>query len=330
MPPAASLLFGCLLGFVLHRGDFCLHGAMREVCEARPGPQLRAWALTVGLLTALASLATMTGVVGTVAPPLSLRAVFAGGLVFGVGMVLARACTLSMWSRVGTGSVGCIATIAGFAVAAVAASHSALVTTLTAGNDATLAMPARGMGSLAIIVVVAVTLVVLLLVASPLAPEPRRWPWPLTGVAVTILVVAAAVLRGSAAEGLSALQGVQGLADAMVSTGAPLGGMAAMLAGTPLGSWVSARSGGPLAWRVPVPMELARRAAGGALMGIGAVLAAGCSAAHALGGVAFLSPGALVALAGMLAGSGVALRLAGVRRGVELRRVRTSVTRARR
>ncbi|MBI3636770.1 MAG: YeeE/YedE family protein [Candidatus Rokubacteria bacterium] len=330
MHPATSLLFGCLLGFVLQRGDFCLHGAMREVCEARPGPRLRAWALAVGLLAALASLATLTGVAVPPTPPMAIRAVFAGGLLFGVGMVLARACALSMWARVGTGSAGCAAAIAAFAVTVIGASRSPWIAALAAGDDAALAVPARSGTSLAVIVVVAVTLVVLLFVASPLTPEPRRWPWPLTGVAITALVAAGAALRGSAAEGVSALQGVRGLADTAMSTGEPIGSMGVILVGIPIGSWLSARSGGPLAWRVPTPLELARRTVGGALMGIGAVLAAGCNAAHALGGVAFLSPVALVALAGMLAGSAVALRLAGARRGVELRRVRTSVTRVRR
>ena len=43
-----GLPVGLLLGVVVHRGDFCMHSAIREVLAGRPGSQVRAY------LTALA------------------------------------------------------------------------------------------------------------------------------------------------------------------------------------------------------------------------------------------------------------------------------------
>ncbi len=86
----SGLAVGLLLGVVLHRGDFCMHSALRELVARRPGPNLRAYlvALAVQLLVVngLASL----GWLAVPIPPVAMIGAAFGGLVFGTGMVLAK------------------------------------------------------------------------------------------------------------------------------------------------------------------------------------------------------------------------------------------------
>jgi len=85
-----GLLVGIPLGVVLHRGDFCMHSALREVLGRRPGHSLRAYlaalALQLGFVNALADL----GLLHVPLPPVAWVAAASGGFIFGVGMVLAK------------------------------------------------------------------------------------------------------------------------------------------------------------------------------------------------------------------------------------------------
>ena len=86
----SGLVVGLLLGVVLHRGDFCMHSALRELVAGRPGGNVRAYlvALAVQLLAvnALAALGWLTVPI----PPVAALGAALGGLMFGVGMVLAK------------------------------------------------------------------------------------------------------------------------------------------------------------------------------------------------------------------------------------------------
>lgn len=81
---------GLALGFVLTRSDFCMHSALRDVLARRAGPSVRMWlvALAVQLL-AVNGLAA-AGILSTPLPPAALAAAAVGGVIFGVGMVLAK------------------------------------------------------------------------------------------------------------------------------------------------------------------------------------------------------------------------------------------------
>ena len=85
-----GLLVGIPLGVVLHRGDFCMHSALREALGRRPGHSVRAYllalAIQLGLVNALADLRLLQVAV----PPVTWVAAASGGFIFGVGLVLAR------------------------------------------------------------------------------------------------------------------------------------------------------------------------------------------------------------------------------------------------
>jgi hypothetical protein len=83
----------------------------------------------------------------------------------------------------------------------------------------------------------------------------------------------------------------------------------AMLVGVPLGTWASARLAGRVRWRAVPPVQLPRRFLGGALMGLGGTLAAGCNVGNALTGLSVLALNSVVATAGIVAGAALALSL---------------------
>ena len=87
---ALGLLVGLPLGFVLHRGDFCMHSALREALSRPPGHVVRAYlmalAIQLGIVNALADLHLLR----VSFPPVAGVAAALGGIIFGVGMVLGK------------------------------------------------------------------------------------------------------------------------------------------------------------------------------------------------------------------------------------------------
>jgi hypothetical protein len=83
-----GLVIGGLLGVVLHRGDFCMHSALREILPWWPGPQIRAYLLALAVQLAVVNLIAGLGWLEIPLPPVTPVASLAGGLVFGIGMVL--------------------------------------------------------------------------------------------------------------------------------------------------------------------------------------------------------------------------------------------------
>ena len=85
-----GLPVGLLLGLVIHRGDFCMHSAMREAIAGTRGRQVRAYLLALGFLLLTVNALAAVGVLTLSLPPVTPAAAVAGGLIFGLGMVMAK------------------------------------------------------------------------------------------------------------------------------------------------------------------------------------------------------------------------------------------------
>lgn len=104
----ASLVLGVGTGFVMHRSDFCLAGAFRDVFLFRSTFMLRMVGLAVIVSLVGFELARWLGLLPSYPFPLLAGPSFAnvlGGALFGVGMVLAGGCVVGTLYRVGAGSV---------------------------------------------------------------------------------------------------------------------------------------------------------------------------------------------------------------------------------
>lgn len=94
---AGGALLGTMFGFLAQRSSFCTRSAVLDLTQKRDGAALATW--LAGLATALLAvqLSRYHGLVDLAetrffATPQSLSGAAVGGLLFGVGMVLARGC----------------------------------------------------------------------------------------------------------------------------------------------------------------------------------------------------------------------------------------------
>ncbi|MDF1614333.1 YeeE/YedE thiosulfate transporter family protein [Desulfurivibrio dismutans] len=105
----AFLLAGLLMGWLLHRSDFCISGILRDVFMFRDYTQLPPLLLVVAAGMLLFQLARMAGILPFDPPPtygseVSLLAL-GGGLLFGIGMVLAGGCVVGTLYKLGSGNL---------------------------------------------------------------------------------------------------------------------------------------------------------------------------------------------------------------------------------
>lgn len=102
----AQLLLGVAAGFVMHRADFCIAGIFRDLFLFRRRTMLYALVLLVVCLVPFFELTRLLGWIRYPFPlfgPPSLSNLF-GGMLFGIGMVLAGGCVVGSLYRLGSGS----------------------------------------------------------------------------------------------------------------------------------------------------------------------------------------------------------------------------------
>ena len=85
-----GLPVGLVLGVVIHRGDFCMHSAVREALGGERGSQVRAYLVALGFLLLTVNALVAVGLLAVALPPVTPVAATTGGLVFGVGMVVGK------------------------------------------------------------------------------------------------------------------------------------------------------------------------------------------------------------------------------------------------
>lgn len=112
---AAGLIVGLLFGAAAFHSKFCLRAAAVEVAEGRPGARLAIW-----LVAFFAALVTVQATIHTgaldpsdarqLAATGSLSGAIIGGLMFGMGMILARGCVSRLLVLSATGNLRAIIT----------------------------------------------------------------------------------------------------------------------------------------------------------------------------------------------------------------------------
>ena len=112
---ATGLLLGLCAGFIMHRADFCIAGMFRDLFLFKSTTKLRALVLYLAVAMVLFEAARLAGLLPLYPFPLLGTATVAGilgGILFGIGMVLAGGCVVGTLYRMGGGSVlSCVAFI---------------------------------------------------------------------------------------------------------------------------------------------------------------------------------------------------------------------------
>lgn len=99
---------GLAAGFLMHRSDFCLAGAFRDVFLSKSYKSIRPLVLLVTLSAFLFEVCRLLGVLPTYPFPwfaLPAGVNILGGMVFGIGMVLAGGCVVGVLYKMGSGSL---------------------------------------------------------------------------------------------------------------------------------------------------------------------------------------------------------------------------------
>jgi len=85
-----GLIVGTPLGFVIHRGSFCMHSGFRQTLGGEPSSSFLAYLLALGCQLLLVNSLAAAHLVVVPVPPLTWLAAIIGGLMFGFGMVWAK------------------------------------------------------------------------------------------------------------------------------------------------------------------------------------------------------------------------------------------------
>ena len=114
-----NLSLGIVAGFIMHRSDFCVAGMFRDLFLFRRSVMLRSLLLLIVCSTILFDAARQIGLLPLYPFPLlaspSLTNI-AGGLIFGIGMVLAGGCVVGTLYKTGSGNLLAATAVAGLII----------------------------------------------------------------------------------------------------------------------------------------------------------------------------------------------------------------------
>ncbi len=315
-----GLALGLVFGVAAQISRFCLRRAVAGPREER-GQAGAVWVTALASAIIAFAVAAAFGLVDVTghrfaSADLPLAALVLGGLAFGVGMVLTRGCVSRLTVLSATGNLRAVLVLMAFAVTAHAALKGVLAPVRTAIGAFTLDAPFASLAGTPL--GLAVLLCPVAAVAAVLAWRTRTGIVPLALGAIIGLVavggwMATSVLFFDEFDPLPVQTAAFTLpwSDALfwtiASTSIPAGFGVGFIGGVLGGSFLSAAARGELQLHsFETPAQTMRYLAGGALMGIGGVLAGGCTIGAGLSGVATGSIAAIVALGSIAIGGWVA------------------------
>ena len=328
--PVAGIAIGLAFGAIAERSGFCTMGAVSDWAGLGDATRLKAWALAAAVAIAGAQGLHFAGAIDLALsthgrPRLDWIGTLAGGALFGIGMTLAGGCASRTLARLGAGNLKSLVVALVIGVVAYATMRGVLAPARMAIASAT-ALPLPGPQFLADLAGLGAggRLAAAGLAASALAV------WALTdrrlrarrGLTLGAAATGGLVVAGWATTGwlgqdpfdpvppssLSFAAPIgETIAYAMFATGSTFTFAVATCLGVVAGAAASALQRGSFRWEgFAGRADLVRHLGGAAAMGCGAVLAGGCTIGQGLTGLSTLSAGAMLALAGILAGGALA------------------------
>lgn len=331
-PILSGLFVGVLFGFALQRGRFCMNSAFRDIILGRDFTLFKSLAVAILVGMVGFSIMALTGIITLNPKPLMWGANIVGGLVFGMGMVLAGGCASGITYRAGEGMVGAMIAITGFGLAGLMTSGGVLKPISNYLQTNTKVMTGDGK-SLTLANILGIDLAIMMLVLSIIiiviwgiiamrnksttqsfSEKPkslgeaifrRGWNWLYTGIAVGFVSILAFPL--SAATGRNYPLGITGgwiniyqslikwqtVVESEIKR-ASLNWEGAEVLGVVLGAAIAALIAKEFAIRAPEAKVILLIFLGGLMMGFGAVLSSGCNIGHILSGVPQLSIGSIL------------------------------------
>jgi uncharacterized membrane protein YedE/YeeE len=288
---------GLSFGFLAQRSSFCVRSAALELVSGRAGAALPVWLATLGAAILATQYLVATGQIELtsirqLSEPTSLSAAMFGGLMFGVGMALARGCPSRHLVLAATGNLRSWVVISVFALVAIAAIAGPLSAPVrwiaglwTVSPDHSDLLANLGVGTVAGMMLGGA----ILSVAITFAIRRRATSWSMIGgIGIGLLValcwgltsgLSGHTFEPTQVESLSFTAPLANTLTYVVATGAKdlsfdIGFVPAVLFGALLAALLS----GELRWqRFTSWQSTFRYIAGAALMSMGSVMALGCA-----------------------------------------------------
>jgi len=327
-----GLLGGVILGLAARLGRFCTLGAIEDLLYQGSSVRMRMWAIAIG--TAMLGAFGLIGL-GFLDPATTAYLAFAinpvasvlGGLTFGYGMALAGNCGFGTLARLGGGDlrsfvIVLVMGIAGYVTLSgpLATLRVALFPTPAVDGDlpgiAHLLSGATGLPVSTIGLTIGALIVMAALAQREMLSRPGAIFWAVavgfsvtSGWAGTAWVAAG----GFAAIPVESHTFAAPLGDSilwlMTASGSNLSFGVGSVAGVLLGAFVGSLWRGQFRWEAcEDPRELRRQILGGALMGVGAVVAFGCTIGQGISAFSVLAFSAPLTMAAIIAGCAFGLR----------------------
>lgn len=325
-----GLVGGLVMGLAARLGDFCTLGALESAVYAQDQRRLRLWGIVLAVAILGTQVGAMTGLIDLGASfyhslqwnPLGS---IIGGLVFGYGMALAGNCGFGALVRFGGGdlrSLVVVVVMGIFGFIALSGPLAPLRTALFPQPDATGPqgilhdLGRLGIPPLAATLAIAALFAFWALSHRGLRQNPRMIAW---GVAAGLAVVwcfAGTTWLYESSLGAVSVEGPSFTAPVgrtliflMTSTAGGItfsvGSVVGVMAGALIGSMIR----GMFRWEAcEDPRELGRQVGGAVLMGIGGVVAMGCSVGQGVTGFATLAWSGPVTLVAIAIGAVIGLR----------------------
>jgi uncharacterized membrane protein YedE/YeeE len=332
---SAGFAIGLAFGAIGLLSGFCLMSSLRDWWTANDGRKVRSYALALAVAIFGTQLVAGAGFVDIakslyLLPSFSAPLMFAGGLIFGFGMVLSNGCASRALVLLGKGNLRSLVVIAILGIAAqmtlkglIAPARLAILQ-WTQTSPRAVSVPAllSSMGLAENAARIAVTLIVsgALLVFAFSDRRFRQSPMQVfAGLVVGMLVTAGWLTTGWLGADefnpipVSSLTFVSPVADTlqyvMLSTGLNLNFGIAVVTGVFTGSLLTALLTGRFELEgYSSAQHMLRSVTGAAMMGIGGAMAYGCSIGQGLTGLSTLAMPSFIAAAGIVAGAAVGIR----------------------
>ncbi|MDR7330011.1 YeeE/YedE thiosulfate transporter family protein [Corynebacterium guangdongense] len=296
----SGLAVGIALGVVMQRGRFCVTGMIRDIWLNNKWRNLVALFIVISVHAVGLAALTSAGVIAPEYSTFAPAAVAVGGLIFGLGIILAGGCASGTWYRSGEGLVGSWFALLMYAVSAAAMKYGVLAdfnAFMKSWDTGWTTLP-ETFGVSPWYFAVAISVGTALAARHFLAKDAARpkvsldQPWyrkPLhmytAGAVIGLLGVLAWPL--SAATGRNSGLGITTptadvLTYSVTADPARFNWGTLLVLGLLVGSFIAAKASGEFRIRVPDATTTVRSIVGGLMMGVGASLAGGCTVGNGM------------------------------------------------
>ena len=308
-----AILTGIGLGYIVERGDLCFHSTWRELLQQPRQPDLfRAYLLLLMISIPLAQGLMALGWIEPWIPPFVWQANLIGGLIFGVGMVLAATCITGVFYKLGHGMLGMFVALIAWMAGDIVTYLGPLVPLreslreaqiMVEGESATL-LNAWGLWGWLLLGLLGLVTAVYLF-RSPRHTRGKLWDWLRLGLVMGLFLSLAWLLADWG--GSNYTFGTSGVPSSLFAAITGQGGLGSLWIPITLiavipGALIASIKSGTFWIRGETPKRYAQLAAGGFVMGVGAAIAGGCNLGHGMVGVSLLSWGSITSTLSIIVG----------------------------